>query len=178
MRTRLKTRSSAKQIEARNSLDGMVYNIEKMLKDARRKSAGRRQDRSRSGAGRCQEDTRRLAVNVGVEVRERKAHPRQPQTGRGHVQGQLFANGPGRRTRLLGRHPPASRRKTKASSTPSTSTSTTRSKAPYSSGCPRPGSPRLGPCPWGEDPSHLGTWESTNWKSRGGRFPIVHPSFL
>ena len=50
------------EIEARNSLDGMVYNIEKMLKDSRRKGAGRRQDRRGSGACRGQEDAGRFAV--------------------------------------------------------------------------------------------------------------------
>ena len=31
------------EIEARNALDGMVYNIEKMLKEVRREGAGCRQ---------------------------------------------------------------------------------------------------------------------------------------
>ena len=50
------------EIEARNSLDGMVYNIEKMLKDSGDKVQARRQDRGRSGAGRGEEDARRHAV--------------------------------------------------------------------------------------------------------------------
>ncbi len=39
------------QIEARNSLDSMVYNIEKMLKESGEKVAGCRQDRCGVGVG-------------------------------------------------------------------------------------------------------------------------------
>ena len=49
------------EIEARNGLDCMVYNIEKMLKETGDKVAGCRQDRSRVGSGRCQEDAGRNA---------------------------------------------------------------------------------------------------------------------
>ena len=60
-RMRPRTRRSARRVEARNSLDGLVYNIEKMLKDSRRQGAGCRQDRSGGGAGRCEEDAGRHA---------------------------------------------------------------------------------------------------------------------
>ena len=125
-------KEAREQIEARNALDSMVYNIEKMLKESGEKVAGRRQDRRGSGAGRCQEDAGRLAVDGGSEVRERAADASQPQAGRGDVQGDCRARGPAAgslRTRaVLGRPVAKPRRKAK-SSTPSTWTWTTRSKA-------------------------------------------------
>ena len=78
------------EIEARNSLDGLVYNIEKMLKDSGDKMQGPEAAKGRSGdgAGRVQEGAGRHAVFEGAEGRAREADPGQPQTGRGAVQGQ------------------------------------------------------------------------------------------
>ena len=67
-----------------------------------RKSAGGRQDRSRSGPGRREEDARRHAVNCRNARREREADPGQPQAGRGHVQSQLPAIGAGSATQSAG----------------------------------------------------------------------------
>ena len=56
-RMRPRTRSSATTIEARNGLDSMVYNVEKMLKDAGDKVAGSDKSEVEIGAGRCEEDS-------------------------------------------------------------------------------------------------------------------------
>ena len=50
------------EIEARNSLDGLVYNIEKMLKDERRQGPGCGEGRGRVGAGRVKEAAGRNAA--------------------------------------------------------------------------------------------------------------------
>ena len=49
------------EIEARNSLDGLVYNIEKMLKESGDKVQAAGQDRGGDGAGRSEEDSGRHA---------------------------------------------------------------------------------------------------------------------
>ena len=84
------------EIEARNSLDGLVYNIEKMLKDNGDKMQGPEQGRGRVGACRVQEGARRHANLDRAEGRAREADPRQPQTGRGALQGQRVASCAGR----------------------------------------------------------------------------------
>ena len=76
------------EIEARNSLDGLVYNIEKMLKDSGEKVQAAGQDRGRSRSGRGQEDAGRHASAAELKVRAREADPGQPQAGRGALQGE------------------------------------------------------------------------------------------
>jgi hypothetical protein len=78
------------EIDARNSLDGMVYNIEKMLKEGGGKGRGR------DGACRIEEGSGRHAKFVRVEGAAREADPRQPQAGRGPLQGQRGASRGGR----------------------------------------------------------------------------------
>ncbi len=49
-------KAKREEIEARNQLDGLVYNIEKMLKDSGDKVCGGDKSEVESRAGRCQED--------------------------------------------------------------------------------------------------------------------------
>jgi molecular chaperone DnaK len=76
------------EIEARNSLDGLVYNIEKMLKDSGDKIQGPEKTEVEEVLARVEEGARRHADFEGVEGRAREADPRQPQAGRGALQGQ------------------------------------------------------------------------------------------
>ncbi len=63
------------QIEARNGLDSLVYNIEKMLKDAGEKLQAADKTDVESGAGRGQEDARGRALRSGDEGGAREADP-------------------------------------------------------------------------------------------------------
>jgi molecular chaperone DnaK len=76
------------EIEARNSLDGLVYNIEKMLKD----SATRCRPRTRPRSSRRWPTPRRRSKarpsTSELKFRAREADPGQPQAGRGALQGQ------------------------------------------------------------------------------------------
>ena len=93
------------EIDARNSLDGLVYNIEKMLKESRRQDPGAGKDRGRNRACRVQEAAGRHAEFGRVEGPAREADARQPQAGRGDLQGQ---RGFGRSRRLRPAAPPTS----------------------------------------------------------------------
>ena len=64
------------EIEARNSLDGLVYNIEKMLKDAGEKVQAADKTEVEVGAGRGQEDAGRHADRGRAEGGARKADRR------------------------------------------------------------------------------------------------------
>ena len=76
------------EIEARNSLDGLVYNIEKMLKETGEKVQAADKTDVESALAEAKKTLEGLAVNCGAEVGARKADPRQPQAGRGDVQGE------------------------------------------------------------------------------------------
>ena len=122
------------EIEARNQLDGMVYNIEKMLKDAGDKVQGSDKTEVEAALAEAKKTLEGSPTAKDMRAAYEKLTARQPQACRGHVQGQLRRKAPGcssRRTDAAGRQRrrPAGRRRTKAkSSTPSTSTSTTRSR--------------------------------------------------
>ena len=75
------------EIEARNSLDGLVYNIEKMLKDSGEKIQGRDKTEVEAALAEAKKMLEGTPLD-GAEGRAREADPRQPQAGRGDVQGQ------------------------------------------------------------------------------------------
>ena len=123
-----RSRRQREQIEARNALDSDGLQHRKDVEGERRESGCCRQDRSRSGAGRRQEDARRLAVDFAdLKSACTRGSPspatswprpctRRPHAGR--------SCGFGRRARGSGLPKAKPRRKAK-SSTPSMSTSTT-----------------------------------------------------
>ena len=79
------------QIEARNPLDGLVYNIEKMLKDSGEKVQAADKTEVEAALAEAKKTLEGSPSVSGSEVRARKAHPRQPQAGRGALQGQCGA---------------------------------------------------------------------------------------
>ena len=81
------------EIEARNPLDGLVYNIEKMLKDSGEKVQAADKTEVEAALAEAKKTLEGSPSVVGAEVRARKAHPRQPQAGRGALQGQRGASG-------------------------------------------------------------------------------------
>ncbi len=92
------------EVEARNQLDGMVYSIEKMLREHGDKISGQERSRCRERSGRRQEGAgrhRRGCHEQGARELDRGF----AQAGRGHVQGDLSAaatagrTGSGRRRR-------------------------------------------------------------------------------
>ncbi len=120
------------EIEARNSLDGLVYNIEKMLKDSGEKVAAADKTEVEAALADAKKTLEGTPSTAELQVRARKAHPGQPQAGRGDLQGQLPRRRLRRaalRTAVLRAHlPPAKPRRKAKSSTPSTWTWTTRSE--------------------------------------------------
>ena len=76
------------EIEARNSLDGMVYNIEKMLKDSGDKMQGPDKAEVEAALAESKKVLEGTPSFERAEGRAREADPGQPQAGRGAVQGQ------------------------------------------------------------------------------------------
>ncbi len=86
------------EIEARNQLDGLVYNIEKMLKDNGDKIQGPEHSEVESVLAEAKRRSRRITEFVRPEGSAREADPGQPQARRGPLQGQRRATRPrGRR---------------------------------------------------------------------------------
>ena len=81
------------EIEARNALDGLVYNIEKMLKDSGEKVQAADKTEVESALADAKKTLEGSPSTSELQVRARKAHPRQPQAGRGALQGQRRAGG-------------------------------------------------------------------------------------
>ena len=81
------------EIEAHNALDGLVYNIEKMLKDSGDKVAAADKTEVEAALADAKKTLEGSPSDGRVEVRARQADPRQPQTGRGALQGQRDASG-------------------------------------------------------------------------------------
>ena len=74
------------EVEARNSLDSMVYNIEKMLKDSGEKVQAADKTEVEAALAEAKKALEGTDVQTD-EVRARKADPGQPQAGRGGLQG-------------------------------------------------------------------------------------------
>ena len=71
------------QIEARNSLDGMVYNIEKMLKDSGEKVQAADKTEVEAALADAKKTLEGSPSTAELKRREGEADPGQPQTGRG-----------------------------------------------------------------------------------------------
>ena len=102
------------EVEARNRLDSMVYNVEKMLKDAGDKVAGVGQDRGRDRAGGCEDDAGGNAERDGAECGQGASDDGEPQAGRGDVQGDCGWQALRPMARRLRLELPMSRRRMKA----------------------------------------------------------------
>ena len=150
-------------IEARNSLDGMVYNIEKMLKDAGEKvqAADKTEvEAALADAKKTLEGSPSTSELKSANEKLTLASHKLAEAMYKASSSQAQSGGP--RTRaLLEQLPPAKPRKKAKSSTPNTSTSTTRNKW-----VPRPSFARAGegPCKFSDE-----------W---GGRLHVVRPAFL
>jgi len=75
------------EIDARNSLDGLVYNIEKMLKDSGEKVQAADKTEVEAALAESKKAARRHTHFDPAQGLAREAHPRQPQAGRGALQG-------------------------------------------------------------------------------------------
>ncbi len=76
------------EIDARNSLDGMVYNIEKMLKDGGDKIQGPEKGEVESVLAESKKVLEGTPSSTELKAAAREADAGKPQAGRGDVQGQ------------------------------------------------------------------------------------------
>ena len=78
------------EVEARNSLDNMVYNVEKMLKDNGDKVSGSEKSDVESALTQAKYDAAGQLQRGGTECRAGETDRGFAQAGRGHVQGERF----------------------------------------------------------------------------------------
>ena len=92
------------QIEARNGLDNMVYNIEKMLKESGDKVSGSEKSEVESALADAKKTLEGSAKRERAECGTGETDRRLAQAGRGHVQGQRERRSNGRRSGCCRNH--------------------------------------------------------------------------
>ena len=93
-------KEQSEEIEARNGLDSLVYNIEKMLKESGDKVAAADKSEVESALAEAKDEAGGNAERGGAECSEGQAAECEPQAGRGDVQGRRrrLPTGGGRRS--------------------------------------------------------------------------------